>query len=84
MPTTSNPCGRAGTVSKEYCRKLRDGLGRLRARIRSDYEAVFPDESNRIAEAVKEAEEAAWITPFPALFFPPLAHLKVRERLAQA
>ena len=84
MPITSNPCDRAGSVSKEYCRKLRAGLTRLRVWIRSDYEAAFPDEHDQIAEAVREAEEAAWITPFPALFFPPLAHLKVQERLAQA
>ena len=44
----------------------------------------FPNEKDQIELAIKEAEVAAWGTPFPALFFPPLAHLKVRERIAQA
>jgi hypothetical protein len=52
--------------------------------VRSDYENTFPNEKDQIELAIKEAETAAWGTPFPALFFPPLAHLKVRERIALA
>lgn len=84
MMTAINPCRSPQNLPKEYCRKLRAGLGRLRARVRSDYEIAFPNEKDQIELAIKEAEAAAWGTPFPALFFPPLAHLKVQERIAQA
>jgi len=84
MMTAMNPCRSPQHFPKEYCQKLRAGLGRLRARLRSDYETAFPNEKDQIELAIKEAEAAAWGTPFPALFFPPLAHLKVRERIAQA
>jgi len=84
MMTGINPCRSPQNLPEGYCRKLRAGLGRLRARVRSDYENTFPNERDQIELAIKEAETAAWGTPFPALFFPPLAHLKVRERIAQA
>jgi hypothetical protein len=82
--TTVNQCRSPENVPREYCRKLRAGLGRLRDRLRSDLETSFPNEKEQIALALKEAEEAAWITPFPALFFPPLAQLKAEQRIAQA
>ena len=84
MNTGVNPCRPPQNLPKEYCRKLQAGLGRLRARVRSDYETNFPNERIQIELAIKEAEAAAWDTPFPGLFFAPLAHLKVRQRIAQA
>lgn len=84
MMPAINACRSPQNLPEGYCRKLRAGLGRLRARLRSDYESAFPNESEQIELAIKEAEAAAWGTPFPALFFPPLAHLKVRARIARA
>ena len=68
----------------DYCQKLKNGIARLQDAIQSHYEAAFPTEREWIVRAVREAEKAAWVTPFPSLFFPPLAHLRVSERLPSA
>ena len=68
----------------DYCQKLKNGIGRLQAAIQSHYEEAFPAEGESIARAVREAEKAAWATPFPSLFFPALAHLRVSERIPVA
>jgi hypothetical protein len=57
---------------------------RLRTAIQRQYEEVFPQDRDRIGRAIGEAEKAAWATPFPSLFFPPLAHLRVRELMPTA
>ncbi|MGH8095621.1 MAG: hypothetical protein ACREIF_19495 [Chthoniobacterales bacterium] len=68
----------------DYCQKLKHGIERLRTAIQSHYEEAFPNGRDWIARAVQEAEQSAWSTPFPSLFFPALAHLKVREMIPAA
>ena len=75
----SADCHRPADFPKEYCHKLKSGLARLEAALRLQYEEAFPGAQHRITGALEEAKEAAWSTPFPALFFPALAHLRVRE-----
>lgn len=68
----------------DYCKKLKRGISRLQTAILAQYEEAIPEGSEWIARAVQEAEEAAWATPFPSLFFPALAHLRVREQMPSA
>lgn len=68
----------------DYCRKLKSGIARLQAAIQTQYEEAFPAEREWIARAVREAEQAAWATPFPSLFFPALAHLRLSEKIPVA
>ena len=68
----------------DYCQKLKNGISRLRSTIQSQYEEAFPDRGDWIAQAVREAEEVAWTTTFPSLFFPPLARLKLSEMIPSA
>lgn len=77
-------CQTPENVPSEYCRKLKRGIARLEMAIRTHYEATYPGARKVIARAVREAKEASWSTPFPSLFFPALAHLKVREMIPSA
>ncbi len=77
-------CGPCENFPADYCRKLKKGLTRLQAAIQAQYEAAFPSERERIARALRDAREAAWETPFPSLFFPALAHLRVTEQIPTA
>jgi hypothetical protein len=56
-----------------FCGKLMAALGDLKVRLQGQYERRFPGEGSRIRKAIKEAEVAAWHTPFPHLFLPDLA-----------
>ena len=80
----SADCHRPASFPKEYCHKLKSGIARLEAAIRLQYEEAFPASHHRIAGALEEAKEAAWSTPFPSLFFPALAHLRVKEMMPLA
>ena len=84
MMSPTARCRAPRNFSRPYCLKLRAGLERLRVWVWADYEKRFPEEKHDPAQTIKEAEDAAWATPFPAWFFPPLAHLKVQERSARA
>lgn len=77
-------CRPPENVPADYCRKLKSGIARLEAAIQSQYEEAFPAGGDWIARAIREAEEAAWATPFPSLFFPALAHLRVNEMMPSA
>jgi hypothetical protein len=77
-------CRSPENAPADYCQKLKNGIARLQGAIQLHYEEAFPTEREWIAHAVREAEKAAWVTPFPSLFFPPLAHLRVSERLPSA
>jgi hypothetical protein len=77
-------CRPPENVPADYCQKLKDGITRLRRAIQAQYEEAFPAEREWIARAVREAEKAAWATPFPSLFFPALAHLRVQEGMPSA
>lgn len=80
----SRDCQPPENAPADYCRKLKSGIARLEAAIRSHYERAYPTAADLIARAVREAEEASWATPFPSLFFPALAHLKMSELLPSA
>ncbi|HEX4667508.1 MAG TPA: hypothetical protein VH207_12990 [Chthoniobacterales bacterium] len=69
---------------RDYCHKLKSGIKRLGASIRQQYEEAFPGGGVWISRAIRDAEEAAWATPFPSLFFPALAHLRVNEMMPLA
>ncbi len=79
-----NCCRPCENLPADYCRKLKKGLTRLQVAIQTQYEATLPTERERIARALREAREAAWETPFPSLFFPALAHLRVSEQMPAA
>ena len=83
IPKTKD-CRPPRNALADYCQKLKTGIGRLRVAIQAQYEEAFPAEREGIARAVREAEKAAWATPFPSLFFPALAHLRVSERMPSA
>jgi hypothetical protein len=68
----------------DYCQKLKSGIARLQSAILAQYEEAFPAEREWIAGVVREAEKAAWATPFPSLFFPVLVHLQVNQRMPSA
>jgi hypothetical protein len=80
----SGDCRPSLNAPQDYCRKLKSGIARLEASIRKQYEDIFPSGGDWIARAIHEAKEAAWATPFPALFFPALAHLRVNEMMPSA
>ena len=80
----TSDCRPPENAPADYCQKLKNGIARLQDAIQSHYEEAFPAERERIARAVREAEKAAWATPFPSLFFPALAHLRVSERIPSA
>jgi hypothetical protein len=77
-------CRAPENVPADYCRKLKTGIARLGAAIQSQYEAIYPSGRDLIARALGEAEAASWATPFPSLFFPALAHLRVNEMMLSA
>ena len=77
-------CQSLENVPTDYCRKLKSGIGRLKKSIQSHYESIYPSARELIVRAVREAEEDSWATPFPSLFFPALAHLKVQEMMPSA
>jgi hypothetical protein len=77
-------CRPPQNVPADYCRRLKSGIMRLRTAIQTHYEEMFPEDSDRIGRAMRDAEKAAWATPFPSLFFPPLAHLRMRELMPSA
>ncbi len=77
-------CRPPANAPKDYCQKLKSGIARLEANIRRQYDEAFPTGGEWIANAIREAREAAWSTPFPSLFFPALAHLRVKQRMPSA
>jgi hypothetical protein len=62
---------------KDYCQRLKSGLARLELMLLQQYEEAFPNEGESIARAIRAAKDAAWLTTFPSLFFPVLAHLRM-------
>lgn len=80
----SRDCQAPENLPSDYCRKLKEGIARLEAAMQAHYETIYPAARSLIARAMQEAEEASWKTPFPSLFFPTLAHLKMREMIPSA
>jgi len=77
----SRPCQPPANAAADYCRKLRRGITRLKATLQQRYEDIFPDGRSWIGRAIADAEKMAWSTPFPALFFSALVHIRVAEIL---
>jgi hypothetical protein len=77
MKNPTKSCNPPANVTAEYCEKLRSGLDRLKAQIQALYQNNFP--ADALARLIAEAEESAWQTPFPSLFFTPLAHAFISE-----
>lgn len=63
----------------DYASKLRSGISRLRQQVLAFYEKRFPGQRDWILRIVAQAEQSAWQTPFPSLFFLPLAHSLIAE-----
>jgi hypothetical protein len=68
--------------SAGYSRKLKSGLARLRIAVQTEYESAFPGQLESVEQALAQAETLAWSTPFPSLFFPPLARIGLAEIVA--
>jgi hypothetical protein len=66
-------------LGTDYGRKLKSGIGRLKQAIQAQYAHAFPNQFDSIKRAIAEAETMAWSTPFPSLFFPPLARIRIHE-----
>lgn len=56
-------------------------LGELRNRLYEKYEPVMP--AHLVRQIVAQAEALAWQTPFPHLFLPDYAEVRVAEVLRQ-
>jgi hypothetical protein len=78
---SSQPCQPPANAPADYRRKLKRGITRLKATLQQRYEDAFPNGRSWIARAVADAETMAWATPFPALFFSALVHIRVAEIL---
>jgi len=57
-------------------------LGKLKTRLVAQYERTLPGRSQVIRQAVAEAEELAWQTPFPHLFLPDFVEVRLGEIFA--
>jgi hypothetical protein len=64
-------------ASRGLCDPLIAAIADLRTRLQAKYERHFPGQSARIRTALEEAESAAWCTPFPHLFLPDLAEVRL-------
>jgi hypothetical protein len=78
---SSQLCPPPANAPADYRRKLNRGITRLKATLQQRYEDIFPDGRSWIERAVADAETMAWATPFPALFFSALVHIRVAEIL---
>ena len=64
-------------VAPQFCRQLKEIIARTKERLRAKYEELFPYSSGNVEQALDEAEELAWGTPFPHLFLPDFAEVRV-------
>ena len=78
---SSQPCLPPADAPADYRRKLKRGITRLKATLQQCYEDIFPEGRSWIERALADAEKMAWATPFPALFFSALVHIRVAEIL---
>lgn len=64
-------------VAPQFCRQIEEALARTKERLRAKYEDLFPFSSGNVEQALDEAEALAWATPFPHLFLPDFAEVRV-------
>lgn len=79
MMNPTSPCHPPTDVPADYCHKLRTGIARLKQHVLAVYEKTYPEGRDWIRQAVADAEASAWETPFPSLFFLPLAGARITE-----
>jgi hypothetical protein len=65
-----------------FCGKVVDALAALKEELRNKFERILPGRRELIHELIAEAEALAWETPFPHLFLPDFAELRLAEVLA--
>jgi hypothetical protein len=75
-------CQSPGDVPAQFCRELLAALGDLKTRLHEKFERSHPGRGRMIRQAVAEAEELAWETPFPHLFLPDFAELRLAAMVA--
>lgn len=73
----ANYLSSAGYASPEMSLKLIDVIDELKGRLQARYESEFPHHGSLIQEAIEEAELLAWATPFPHLFLPDFAEIRI-------
>lgn len=61
--------------------KLSVVISTLKERLRTDYEARYPNQRRLVREILDEAETVAWLTPFPHLFLPDLVEAGIGQRI---
>ena len=61
--------------SAGFYRRMAQRIAEVREKLRARYERLLPGRTLVIAEALEEAESAAWCTAFPHLFLPDFAEL---------
>ena len=69
-------------VTRGFCRKLLAALAALKEELRQRYETVLPGRPGLVREIIAEAEALAWETPFPHLFLPDFAELRLAKVMA--
>ena len=75
----SNDCASATGTPRQFCRELIAAIGKLKQRLLEQYEQTLPGRGQLIRKAIAEAEELAWQTPFPHLFLPDFAEVRLAE-----
>ena len=78
----TKPCPANVEMTPHFCEDLMSALGELKARLVSRFEKALPGRGRLIHKAIEEAEELAWQTPFPHLFLPDFAELRLAEIVA--
>lgn len=76
-------CSSAAQIPLGFCRKVASSVLELKERLVLQYEAALPGNLSQIRQAIEEATLEAWETPFPHLFLPDLAELRI-QKLAPA
>jgi hypothetical protein len=70
-------------ASRRFCRELIAAVGKLKVRLLVRYERTLPGRRHLIQQAIADAEEMAWRTPFPHLFLPDFAEVRLAEIIAR-
>jgi hypothetical protein len=78
-----SPQDHTSDSSPSFYQSLTTAITELRGRLRARYERIFPGQGALIDNVLEEAESVAWCTPFPHLFLPDLAEVRM-ARLATA
>jgi hypothetical protein len=81
--TNQNRCASLDVeVPAGFCGKLVNSLSTLKEQLRGKFERVLPGRGEFVRELIADAEALAWETPFPHLFLPDFAELRLAEVLA--